>query len=58
MSLPGSKAAAGRLQSAVSYAFLLTLLLIVVFPFYWMTIKSSVSSTAYDSAACRRAVAA
>jgi multiple sugar transport system permease protein len=32
--------ATGRLQSAVSYAFLLTLLLIVVFPFYWMTITS------------------
>jgi multiple sugar transport system permease protein len=40
MSLPGSKVAAGRLQSAVSYAFLLTLLLVVVFPFYWMTITS------------------
>jgi multiple sugar transport system permease protein len=40
MSLPGSKAATGRLQSAGSYAFLLTLLLIVAFPFYWMTITS------------------
>ena len=35
-----SKVAAGRLESAVSYAFLLTLLLIVVFPFFWMTITS------------------
>jgi len=35
-----SQAAAGRLQSAVSYAVLLTLLLIVIFPFYWMTITS------------------
>jgi len=30
----------GWLQSAVSYAFLLALLLIVIFPFYWMTITS------------------
>ena len=29
-----------RLQSAVSYAILLTFLLIVLFPFYWMTITS------------------
>ncbi len=35
-----SQAAAGRFQSAVSYAFLLTLLLIVLFPFFWMTITS------------------
>ena len=35
-----SQATAGRLQSAVSYAVLLTLLLIVIFPFYWMTITS------------------
>ena len=35
-----SQAAADRLQSAVSYAVLLTLLLIVIFPFYWMTITS------------------
>ena len=34
------QAATGRLQSAVSYAVLLTLLLIVIFPFYWMTITS------------------
>ncbi|HEV8440696.1 MAG TPA: carbohydrate ABC transporter permease, partial [Methylomirabilota bacterium] len=32
--------AVGRLQAAVSYAVLLTLLLIVIFPFYWMTITS------------------
>jgi multiple sugar transport system permease protein len=36
---PG-RVARERLQSAVSYAILLTLLLIVVFPFYWMTISS------------------
>jgi len=35
-----SQAARGRLQAAVSYAFLLTLLLIVLFPFFWMTITS------------------
>ena len=35
-----SQAATDRLQSAVSYAVLLTLLLIVIFPFYWMTITS------------------
>jgi multiple sugar transport system permease protein len=38
---PGSHRVAGaRLQSALSYAVLLTLLLIVVFPFFWMTITS------------------
>jgi multiple sugar transport system permease protein len=31
---------AGRLQSGVSYAVLLTLLVIVVFPFYWMIVTS------------------
>jgi multiple sugar transport system permease protein len=31
---------ADRLQSAASYAVLVTLLLIVIFPFYWMTITS------------------
>jgi multiple sugar transport system permease protein len=36
---PG-RVARERLQSAVSYAILLTLLLIVIFPFYWMTISS------------------
>jgi len=36
----GSRAAAGRIQSALSYAFLLTLLLIVLFPFFWMLITS------------------
>jgi multiple sugar transport system permease protein len=48
MSGPGGMTAVGgpgrvareRLQSAVSYAILLTLLLIVIFPFYWMTISS------------------
>jgi len=33
-------AARGRLGSAATYAFLLGLLLIVVFPFYWMTVTS------------------
>ena len=36
---PG-RVARERLQTAVSYAILLALLLIVVFPFYWMTITS------------------
>ena len=31
---------AGRLQLGLSYAFLLTLLLMVLFPFYWMLITS------------------
>jgi multiple sugar transport system permease protein len=31
---------AGRLQSVVSYGFLLVLLVVVVFPFYWMTITA------------------
>jgi multiple sugar transport system permease protein len=35
-----SQAAVERVQSAVSYAILLTLLLVVIFPFYWMTITS------------------
>ena len=35
-----SKSAIGRLQGAVSYAFLLGLLLVVIFPFYWMTVTS------------------
>ena len=35
-----------ELQSAVSYAILLTLLVIVVFPFYWMTITSFKSEDA------------
>ena len=34
-----------RLQSALSYAILLALLLIVVFPFYWMTITSFKNET-------------
>ncbi len=38
--MKSSQAAAGRLQSAVSYAFLSTLLVIVLFPFFWMTITS------------------
>jgi multiple sugar transport system permease protein len=33
-------ALAGRLQLGLSYAFLLTLLLMVLFPFYWMLITS------------------
>ena len=37
---PGGQVAGPRVQSAVSYAVLLTLLLIVVFPFFWMTITS------------------
>jgi multiple sugar transport system permease protein len=36
----GSQVAGARLQSAVSYAVLLTLLVIVIFPFFWMTITS------------------
>jgi len=35
-----SKTALARLQGAVSYAFLLGLLLVVIFPFYWMTVTS------------------
>jgi multiple sugar transport system permease protein len=35
-----SATAVARLQSGLSYAFLLVLLVIVVFPFYWMTITS------------------
>ncbi len=35
-----SKTQVARLQNAVSYAFLLALLLIVVFPFFWMTVTS------------------
>ena len=35
-----SKAGTERLQSAVSYAILLTFLLFVIFPFYWMTVTS------------------
>jgi multiple sugar transport system permease protein len=35
-----SQATVERVQSAVSYAILLTLLLVVIFPFYWMTITS------------------
>jgi multiple sugar transport system permease protein len=34
-----------RLQAAASYAFLLVLLVIVVFPFYWMTVTSLKSET-------------
>jgi len=37
--------AIGRLQSAATYAFLLVLVFIVVFPFYWMTITSFKSET-------------
>jgi multiple sugar transport system permease protein len=40
-----------RVQSAVSYAILLTLLLIVVFPFYWMTITSFKGETQMRSLA-------
>jgi multiple sugar transport system permease protein len=36
---PG-RAARERLQSAVAYAILVTLLLLVLFPFFWMTITS------------------
>ena len=35
-----SKAATERMQSAVSYAILLTFLLFVIFPFYWMAVTS------------------
>jgi multiple sugar transport system permease protein len=35
-----SRTALSRLQGAVSYAFLLALLLVVIFPFYWMTVTS------------------
>jgi len=35
-----SRAAADRLQSAFAYAVLTTLLLLVLFPFFWMTITS------------------
>ena len=35
-----NKGLAARLQLAGSYGFLLTLLVIVVFPFYWMTVTS------------------
>jgi multiple sugar transport system permease protein len=35
-----SKAGTERLQSALSYAILLTFLLFVIFPFYWMTVTS------------------
>jgi multiple sugar transport system permease protein len=35
-----SKTALARLQGALSYAFLVGLLLVVVFPFYWMTVTS------------------
>jgi multiple sugar transport system permease protein len=38
-------AAPGRLQSAATYAILVALVLIVVFPFYWMTITSFKSET-------------
>ncbi len=34
------RSGAARLQQAVAYAFLLALALIVLFPFYWMTITS------------------
>jgi multiple sugar transport system permease protein len=35
-----SKSAIARVQGTVSYAFLLGLLLVVIFPFYWMTVTS------------------
>src|ERR1700682_4535716 len=35
-----NKGLIGRLQLAGSYGFLVTLLVIVVFPFYWMTVTS------------------
>ncbi len=35
-----SRTAIARLQSALSYAFLLALLLLVLFPFYWMIVTS------------------
>ena len=35
-----SGAASARWQGALSYAFLITLVVLVVFPFYWMTITS------------------
>ncbi len=47
---PG-RVARERLQSAVAYAILVTLLLIVVFPFYWMTITSFKSETQMRSLA-------
>jgi multiple sugar transport system permease protein len=40
-----------RLQSALSYAILVTLLLVVVFPFYWMTITSFKGETQMRSLA-------
>jgi multiple sugar transport system permease protein len=35
-----SQVAIERIQSAVSYAILVTMLVIVIFPFYWMTVTS------------------
>src|SRR5260370_42017196 len=35
-----NKGLMGRLQLAGSYGFLVTLLVIVIFPFYWMTVTS------------------
>jgi multiple sugar transport system permease protein len=39
------RAARERVQLAVSYAILVTLLVIVIFPFYWMTVTSFKSET-------------
>ena len=47
---PG-RAARERVQSAVAYAILVTLLLIVIFPFYWMTITSFKDETQMRSLA-------
>ena len=47
---PG-RAARERLQSAVAYAILLTLLLIVLFPFFWMTVTSFKGETQMRSLA-------
>ena len=45
------RVARDRLESAVSYAILLTLLLVVLFPFYWMTISSFKGETQMRSLA-------
>jgi multiple sugar transport system permease protein len=45
------RAARERVQSAVAYAILLTLLVIVLFPFYWMTITSFKDETQMRSLA-------
>jgi multiple sugar transport system permease protein len=47
---PG-RAARERLQSAVAYAILVTLLLVVLFPFFWMTVTSFKGETQMRSLA-------